>query len=211
MTHTHPLRDHIVDTALALAEQDCWERLRLHEVARAADISLNDIRIHFREKEDIGDAWFDRADAAMLKRSETPDFAALDISGRIHALIMAWFNALAEHRKATREIILGKLEPGHLHIQIPGLMRVSRTVQWVREAAGCDASFVRRALEESVLTAIYLLSFAHWLRDDSPAYERTGRFLERRLAGTRWASRARPIKQTVRDSTPRNSTSNSTR
>ena len=202
MTNKPRLRDHIVDTALALAEQDCWECLRLHDIASALGISLNDIRIHFREKEDIGDAWFDRADATMLKRSEAPDFTALDISARIHALTMTWFNALAEHRKATREILLGKLEPGHLHIQIPGLMRVSRTVQWIREAAGCDASFVRRALEESELTAMYLLSFAHWLWDDSSAHESTSRFLERRLASARWLPRARPFKQAVRNSMP---------
>src|SRR5690606_15209062 len=100
MAGKQQIRDRIVDTALALAEQDHWERVRLHDVADALGIPLNDIRVHFREKEDVAEAWFDRADAAMLDRAEAPDFAALDAPGRIHALIMAWLNALAVHRKA---------------------------------------------------------------------------------------------------------------
>lgn len=129
MTNTPQLRDDIIDTALTLAERDFWERVRLREVARVLDISLSDIHIHFREKEDVADAWFDRADAAMLKCAEVPCFTDLSTSGRIHTLITTWFNTLAEHRKTARGIILGKFEPGHLHIQIPGLMRISRTVQ----------------------------------------------------------------------------------
>ena len=176
-----PLRDAIVDAALALAERHHWEAVRLHDVAAKLGITLDDIRAHFREKEEIAEAWFDRADGAMLRARDTAGFDALSPRHRIHRLIMAWLDALAPYRAVTRQMILGKLEPGHLHIQIPGLMRVSRTVQWVREAAGRDATFVRRALEETGLTTIYLVTFTHWLRDDSPRTERTRRFLDRRL------------------------------
>jgi len=179
-THRN-LRDRIVDDALALAEETHWEHVRLHDVAARLGITLNDIRTHFREKEDLTDAWFDRADAAMLARAEAPDFAALPARERIAALIMAWLEALAPHRKATRQMILGKLEFGHVHIQIPGVMRISRTVQWVREAAGRKAGFARRALEETGLTTIYLMTFVRWMNDDSPGAEHTRRFLEQRL------------------------------
>lgn len=182
MTTRRNLRERIVDTALALAEETHWEQVRLHEVAARLDISLDDIRAHFREKEDLTDAWFDRADAAMLARAEAPGFAELPARERIAVLIMAWLEALAPHRKATRQMILGKLEFGHVHIQIPGLMRISRTVQWVREAAGRKASFARRALEETGLTTIYLMTFLRWMNDDSPGAENTRRFLEQRLA-----------------------------
>ncbi|MDX5411324.1 MAG: hypothetical protein LPJ94_13955 [Thauera sp.] len=180
-THRN-LRDRIVDTALALAEETHWEQVRLHEVAARLDIPLNDIRAHFREKEDLTDAWFDRADAAMLACSETEGFDDLPARERITALIMAWLEALAPHRKATRQMILGKLEFGHIHIQIPGAMRISRTVQWVREAAGRKAGFARRALEETGLTTIYLMTFVRWMNDDSPGAEQTRSFLEQRLA-----------------------------
>ena len=75
-------------------------------------------------------------------------------------------------------MIYGKLEPGHIHIQIPGLMRISRTVQWMREAAHRDATYARRALEETGLTTIYLMTFFYWMNDDSPGSASTSRFLD---------------------------------
>lgn len=176
------LRERIVDAAIALAERRNWESVRLHDVAAELGITLDDIRRHFREKEDLVDAWFDRADAAMLREGASPGFAALPTRHRLHRLIMAWLDALAAHRKATREMIYGKLEPGHIHIQFPALMRVSRTVQWMREAAQRDATFVRRALEETALTTIYLMTFFYWMRDDSEHSEKTRRFVDEKLA-----------------------------
>jgi ubiquinone biosynthesis protein COQ9 len=174
--------DRIVDTALALAEQRSWEAMRLYEVAVAVGITLDDIRHDFREKEDLVDAWFDRADQAMLKAAEQPEFLSLPTRQRLHRLIMTWLGALAPHRRVTRQMILGKLELGHIHIQIPAIMRISRTVQWMREAAHRDPVYLRRALEETGLTTIYLMTFGYWLQDDSPGSIRTREFLERRLA-----------------------------
>lgn len=184
------LRERIVDTALALAEESRWEQVRLHDVAARLDIPLNGIRAHFREKEDVVEAWFDRADAAMLSRAEAPGFDQLPAQERIVALILAWLEALSPHRKVTRQMIAGKLEPGHLHIQIPAAMRISRTVQWVREAAGRKTRFTRRALEETGLTTIYLMTFLRWLNDDSPGAEHTRRFLTQRLACAQRLDRA---------------------
>jgi len=80
------------------------------------------------------------------------------------------------------------LEPGHLHIQIPALMRISRTVQWWREAAHRSTSCVQRAIEETGLTAIYLTTFIYWLYDDSHNATATNYFLEKRLAQASWAA-----------------------
>jgi ubiquinone biosynthesis protein COQ9 len=176
------MRERIVDAAIALGEQASWEAVRLHDVADALGITLDEIRRYFREKEDVVEAWFDRADAAMLVQAESPGFSGPTPRERLHRLIMTWLRALAPHRRVTREMIYGKLEPGHLHIQIPGLMRVSRTVQWMREAAHRDATYLRRALEETGLTSIYLMTFFYWMNDDSPGSASTGRFLDGWLA-----------------------------
>ena len=175
------LRDRILDAALELAEQEGWEPLRLHQVARHLGIGLEEIRRHFREKEELVDAWFDRADAAMLLESAEPGFYRLPLRRRLEKLLQAWLDALAPHRGVTRQMILNKLEPGHLHVQIAGLWRISRTVQWWREAAGIEHAWLRRALEESALTAVYLVVFLTWLVDDSPGHQRTRRRLEHLL------------------------------
>ncbi len=175
------LRERIVDTALDLAERSSWETVRLHQVAVALGIALDDVRAHFREKEDIVDAWFDRADAAMLREAARIEVAALPMRARLHHTLMAWLAVLATHRRPTRQMIVNKLEPGHVHYQIAGLLRVSRTVQWWREAAGCRAALPRRAFEEVGHTGIYLATFAYWMRDESEGARRTVEFLDRLL------------------------------
>jgi AcrR family transcriptional regulator len=177
------LRDSIVDGALALAEERSWEAVRLHDVAARLGIPLDEVRQHFREKEEIVDAWFDRADAALLVAGESEEVRALDSRAALARLLMVWFEALAPHRRVTRQMIVGKLEPGHVHYQVAGLLRISRTVQWLREAAHRDATLPWRAIEESALTAIYLAAFWRFLYDDTPEHAATRALLDRLLDG----------------------------
>lgn len=179
-----PIAERIIDASLRLAEASSWESVRLHQVAAYLGITLEDIRQHYREKEDLVDAWFDRADRETLQHSATPEFLTKDTRERLHSVIMVWLDTLAVHKRVTREMIVNKLEPGHLHFQIPALMRISRTVQWMREAAGLTATFPRRALEETKLTGIYLLTFTYWMRDRSEGSDNTRRFLDRLLGTT---------------------------
>ena len=174
-------REAIVDAALVRAERASWEAVRLHEVAADLGATLNEVRAHFREKEDIVDAWFDRADGVMLDLAARTDWSGVAPAERLERVLMAWFEALAPHRRVTRQMILNKLEPGHVHYQISGLLRVSRTVQWMREAAGRAAPLPWRALEETALTSIYLVTFFHWMYDDSAGAARTRAFLRARL------------------------------
>lgn len=185
-------REAIVDAALSRADQTSWEAVRLHDIAAALGVTLNDVRAHFREKEDVVDAWFDRADAAMLEYAARADVKALAPGERLERVIMAWLDALAPHRRVTRQMILNKLEPGHVHYQLNGVLRVSRTVQWMREAAGRDAALPWRAFEETALTSIYLMTFLRWMYDDSPESVRTREFLRRRLEDARRLARLVP-------------------
>jgi len=170
--------EQVVDAAIALAEASSWEAVRLHDVAARSGLELADVHRHFRDKDEVADAWFDRADAAMLA-------AAQPAGGELAALMMSWFDALGPHRRVARQILLGKLEPGHLHVQVPALLRVSRTVQWLREAAGRRATGLARALEEAALSAIFLAALVHWLGDETPGCRATRRFIERRVAQAR--------------------------
>lgn len=160
-----PSADKILDAALRCAGRAHWERVRLTDVAAEAGCTLADIHAHFHDKESIVDALWDRADHAMLQfAGDAP--SARDVPARIEQLVFAWLAPLAPHRKCVRQMLLVRLEPGHLHIQLPTLLRISKTVQWFREAADLRASFAWRALEESALTALFVATVAAWLRDD---------------------------------------------
>lgn len=187
-----PTRDRIVNAAIELAERDGWEAVRLHQVATACDAGLDDIRRHFREKDEIIDAWFDRADAAMLARADGRALDGLSPRERIRELIVTWLEALAPHRRVTREMVAHKLEFGHVHVQFPAILRISRTVQWIREGALLDAPLPRRALEEAAMTALFIKTFLYWLRDESPQFRNTRRWLDRGLDVLETAARLVP-------------------
>ena len=154
------LHDRILDTALEQAEAASWEQLQLHAVATALHITLDEIRQDFRQKDDLVEAWFDRADRAMLGADRGAGFPDRPLQERLHQVISRWLDALSPHRRLTREMLAYKLEPGHVHLQALGIMRISRTVQWFREA------------------------FARWLFDDSENGRRSKAFLDTALS--RW-------------------------
>ncbi len=175
------LAERILDQALVLAEAGGWENLHLHTLADALDIPLGAIQACYAQKDDLVEAWFDRADRAAVQPRDSSGFHELPPAARLERVMLAWLEALQPHRRLTREMLAYKLEPGHLHLQISSLMRISRTVQWFREAAQQDSRGLQRMFEETGLTLVYLITFVRWLYDDSPDTRNTREYLARAL------------------------------
>lgn len=175
-------RDQIVDAALALADEIGWERVRLADVAAQLDLPLADIAAHFREKDDIGDAWLERADGRIIALAGLAGFLDIPVPERLHLAIMSWLDELAGHKAAARDILLYKLRPAHVHLMAALVVRLSRTVQWLREACGLNATGIRKQIEEIGLTSLFASTVIFWLSDRSAGQVRTRRFLRRGLA-----------------------------
>lgn len=166
--------------ALEQAARVGWEGLRLFDVAAALDISLADIYRHYRDADAIAEAWLAKADRAMLAPQED-GFAALKPPQRIERVMLRWLDTLAPHRGVARQILVGKLYPGHPHFVAALVVRLSRTVQWVREAALLRGGPPVRQLEEIALTWLFVATVAVWAMDGSDGQQRTRRFLAARL------------------------------
>src|SRR5215207_4124454 len=71
----------------------------------------------------------------------------------------------------------------HPHHWVPMIFSLSRTIQWLREAAQLSAVYgTRRAQREEVgLTALFLGALMIWTRDETASQARTRRFLRREL------------------------------
>ncbi len=175
------IKQQILDSALRLAEESSWEEIRLYDIAADLNISLFKIQQHYRQKDDLVEAWFDRADQAILQLPQE-ELTELKLADRLHKIIFTWLDLLAEHKTITREMLWYKLEPLHVHLQIQGLLRISRTAQWIQELAGLEARFSKRIVEEIGLTSIYLCTFLYWLQDTSNEQKRTRSFLKRKLS-----------------------------
>ena len=171
----------IVDAALAEAERGGWDALRLRRVAAAAGTDLAALVTRFPSADAIADAWLDRATVAMA--AGAPALAGLAPPARLEGAIFAWLGALAPHRRVARAILLGKLYPGHPHLVAGLVVRVSRTVQLLRDAAGLDAPPPRRQLEEIALTWLFAAIVARWAADASEEQRATRDFARRALAG----------------------------
>ena len=63
--------DTILDTAMRLANERSWEKLYLHELARELGIPLHEIHRHYAQKDELVEAWYDRADRAVKGRPGT--------------------------------------------------------------------------------------------------------------------------------------------
>jgi len=176
-----PLAERIVDETLALAEAVGWEGVRLRLVAERLGVSLPDVLAHYRDIDAVADAWFRRAWAAMVAPPRA-GFADLPARERLYLVLTRWFDALAAHRAVSVEMIRAKLYPSHPHHWVPLIFNLSRTIHWVRDAAGLDAVGRRRQAEEVGLTLLFLATLAVWARDDSDGQERTRAILKRRLA-----------------------------
>lgn len=176
------LETRIVDAVLDRAEEVGWSSVRLHDVADTLDATLAQVRSHFRDLESVADAWFKRADLAMLAKRNDAGFPSLSAKERLFAVIMCWLDAQTGHRKVVGEMLGAKLYPGHPHHNAALVFALSRTVQWIREAAHLDATGRRRQIEEIGLTALFVSVVVFWLRDESDGQMRTRQFLEHALS-----------------------------
>ena len=193
-------RQQIIAATLTQADEVGWEAVRLHRVAAALGLSLAELDAEFRDQDAIAEAWLAQADRAMLAPLEE-GFRDLPPPQRIERALWRWLEALSSHKRVTGQILLGKLYPGHPHYVAALVFRLSRTVQWLREAALLDGMPPRRQIEEIGLTWLFVATVARWATDTSPGQARTRSFLRARLGqadrflgACRWRqSAARPV------------------
>lgn len=174
--------DRVVDEAVRQAEERGWQAVRLSEVARSLELPMSVVLERFRDIDAVANAWFERGWRAML--AEKPDtFDDWPERVRIEHCLQAWFDTFAPHRRVTVQMLRTKAHLPHLHTWVPLVFDLSRTVQWLREAARLEARYgTRRAqVEEMALTSLFLAALAVWSTDTSEGQRRTRRFIEKRL------------------------------
>lgn len=174
---TDCLPDRILDAALDRSARVGWNALHLHELAADVGIGLAELARHYPDKHSLGQALFDRADQRLLECASDPGWRAKPTGERLELSLAAWFEVLAPYRAEVRQILGYQLQPEHLHLQMQGALRVSRTVQCWREASCLRAAGANREILEAGLTAIYLATFARWLADRSRGGASTRRWL----------------------------------
>ncbi|NOR43735.1 MAG: hypothetical protein GQ572_10400 [Gammaproteobacteria bacterium] len=83
------IAERILDTAMGQAESGSWDSVNLHSVASTLDISLQEIKDVYPQKDDLLEAWFDRADKTILSKKASEEFSARVAHERVHQLMMS--------------------------------------------------------------------------------------------------------------------------
>jgi AcrR family transcriptional regulator len=158
--------DNILDAALALADEIGWRQVTARAIGARLGGGPDLVHTHYRDLDEIADAWFRRALAQALA---DPADAALPFAERLARIFHRWLDALAPHRRASLDMIGAKLYPSHPHHWVPLIFNLSRLVQWMLDAAECSATGRRRQATEVAVSALVPAVLWRWRRDDDQA------------------------------------------
>ncbi len=190
----------IIEAALGLAAEKAWRDISLAEIAEAAALPMSQVYPVFASKRAILAGYTRRIDAAVLAGQE-PDERMGSARDRLFDVLMRRFDALTPHKAALANIVydLGRDPAGGLC----GLIRLSRSMACMLEAADLSAGGPRGALRVKALSAVYLATLRTWLRDESPDLGRTMAALDRHLRRLAWlVSRCSQLRRTPAEEAP---------
>lgn len=182
-TRSRDISEHILDTALRLAQEQGWAHLTMSSVGRAADVSLSELYGHYPSKHALVAEFFARIDTAVLAKKP----GAKRIEGmieesardRLFEVIMRRLDVLNNHKEAVRAILSSvRCDPVMLcGVRAP----FRRSMAWMLECAGLSSGGLVGALSIEGLGVVYLNTLRVWLTDDSTDMEQTMAALDRQL------------------------------
>ena len=135
--------DRILDAALSLGEQRGWDAVHVYDIADHMQVGPGDIERHFRNKDEIAEAWFRRADHALASCANEPGWMDLSVRERLSRAMRAWFAALEPHktiRKANK--ISSAAVP--IRVSVPRKFRTHFKIEYDNgQVAEVSWSFIR--------------------------------------------------------------------
>lgn len=178
MTETEiaPDADAVLDAALVLADEFGWANVTARAVGERLGGGPELVMAHYADLDALADAWFRRALRAAI--GDAPGGERV-FAERLAHVFGRWLAALAPHRETSLAMIRGKIYPAHPHHWVPLIFNLSRLVQWMLDAAGCEATGRRRQATEIAVSALVPLALRRWRSGDDAATER---FVAERLA-----------------------------
>lgn len=155
-------RERLIDAALALAVERPWTSVTLADVAAKAGLALAELYEHAPSKAHLVGAWLRRIDAAVLA-GPAPD-SGEPARDRLFEVLMRRIEAIRPQKAAVASIVDGlSKDPVQALCGWPALLR---SMSWMLEAAGIDASGLKGALRARGLALIWLATLRAFLADE---------------------------------------------
>ena len=178
-------RDRIIDAFMALLAERSIEQIGFAEIAKAADVSLSELRQHFGSTLAILAAHVKDTDRAVLAGIDA-DMAEEPPRERLFDVLMRRLELLAPHKAAVRSLTRSAMRNPPLAFALNGLTVQSQ--QWMLTAADIGAAGPRGMVRAQGLAVLFASVLRTWVDDDDPGLARTMAALDRALArGQRWS------------------------
>jgi AcrR family transcriptional regulator len=172
-------RDKIIAAFLALLAEKPIEQIGLAEIAKAAGVSLTQLRGEFGSPLAILAAHIKTIDRAVLAQ-DLSDVADEPPRERLFDVLMRRLEAMAPHRDAVRSLLRSARRNPPLALALNGLSL--RSQQWMLTAAAINASGPRGMVRAQGLALLFNSVLRAWIRDEDPGLARTMAALDRALA-----------------------------
>jgi AcrR family transcriptional regulator len=174
-----PERERIIAAFMALLADKPIERIGFAEIARAAGVSLSELRGHFGSALAIVAAHVKEIDRAVLAGTDD-DMAEEPPRERLFDVLMRRLEVLAPHKAAVRSLVRSATRNPGLAFALNGLS--VRSQQWMMTAADIDAAGPRGMVRAQGLAVLFATVLRTWANDDDPGLARTMATLDRALA-----------------------------
>ncbi len=179
----------IIEAALKLAEKENWSDISLPEIAKAAKVSLGQIREEFDDKPAILKAFMAQIDQAVLDKA-AEDLVEESARDRLFDILMLRLEILEPYKAALKNILPQiKRDPG-LMLELSGA--VCRSAKWMLIAADLEAGGAEGFARERGLALVFAKTLDVWLEDDETGLAKTMAELDRQLRrGESWLENLR--------------------
>ena len=178
-------RERIIEAFMALLAEKSIEQIGFAEIAKAAEVSLSELRGQFGSTLAILAAHMKATDRAVLAGGDA-DMAEEPPRERLFDVLMRRLEVLAPHKAAVRSLTRSALRNPGLALTLNGL--AVRSQQWMLTAADIGAAGPRGMVRAQGLALLFASVLRTWVDDDDPGLARTMAALDRALArGQRWS------------------------
>ena len=175
----------IVNATFALAAEMPWNRIKLHQIAGLAGISLADLYKEAPSKHMVLCLLSRQVNEAVLRGHTISPESTDTPRERLFEVLMARFDAMRPFRAGLKSVADDlPRDPGAaalLGLLVPGAMA------WMLEAANIDTTGMNGPVKTVVLTSLYARVLRTWLAETSEDDARTMSELDKRLKqAERW-------------------------
>jgi AcrR family transcriptional regulator len=178
-------RARIIDAFMALLAEKPIEQVGLAEIAKAAGVSLAELRDEFGSTFAILAAYVKQVDRAVLA-GEDADMAEEPPRERLFDVLMRRIELLTPHKEAVRSLMRSAMRNPGLALALQRL--ALRSQQWMLTAADIGAAGPLGFVRAQGLAVLFASVLRTWIDDDDPGLARTMAALDRALArGQRWS------------------------